>query len=148
MTIKIVLDTNIMVAALQNEGSVARAILRLCLNGQIQPLIGAALFAEYEDVLNRKLLFQGSKLNKQERDMVLNGFLSVCKWSEVFYAWRPNLPDEADNHLIELAIAGQADFIVTRNLKDLTRGELIFNQLQIVGPEYFLKMIRTPKESK
>ncbi|MBF5038429.1 putative toxin-antitoxin system toxin component, PIN family [Methylophilus sp. 13] len=147
MTFNIVLDTNIMVAALQNEGSVAREILRLCLQGQIQPLIGAALFAEYEDVLNRELLFQGSKLNQQERDMVLNGFLSVCKWSEVFYAWRPNLPDEADNHLIELAIAGQADFIVTRNLKDLTRGELIFNQLQIVGPEYFLKMIRPPKES-
>ncbi|MFQ6333536.1 hypothetical protein [Methylophilus sp. 3sh_L] len=46
MTFNIVLGTNIMVAALQNEGSVAREIMRLCLQGQIQPLIGAALFAE------------------------------------------------------------------------------------------------------
>jgi putative PIN family toxin of toxin-antitoxin system len=147
MLTTIVLDTNILVAALQNQGIVARTILRLCLNGEIQALIGAALFAEYEDVLNRDSLFENSKLNKQERDQVIDGFLSVCKWSEVFYAWRPNLPDEADNHLIELAIAGQASFIVTRNLKDLTKGELIFNQLQIVGPEHFLELIQNLKES-
>ena len=30
--------------------------------------------------------------------------MSRCRWVEVFYAWRPNLPDEADNHLIELAV--------------------------------------------
>lgn len=147
MLATIVLDTNILVAALQNQGSVARTILRLCLNGEIQTLIGAALFAEYEDVLSREPLFEKSKLNREERDQVINGFLSVCKWSEVFYAWRPNLPDEADNHLIELAIAGQASFIVTRNLKDLTRGELIFNQLQIVGPEHFLELLQNLKES-
>jgi predicted nucleic acid-binding protein len=36
----------------------------------------------------------------------------------VYHAWRPNLPDEADNHLLELAVAAQADAIVTRNLRD------------------------------
>lgn len=39
----------------------------------------------------------------------------------MFYAWRPNLPDEADKHLIELAVAAQADAIVTRNLRDVSR---------------------------
>jgi putative PIN family toxin of toxin-antitoxin system len=142
----IVIDTNILVAALQNQGGVARNILRLCLNGQVQAVIGAALFAEYEDVLNREALFEGSRFDKQERDNVLNGFLSVCKWCEVFYAWRPNLPDEADNHLIELAIAGRAAFIVTRNLRDLTKGELIFDHLQILSPEHFLEILNQNKE--
>ncbi len=146
--ISIVIDTNIIVAALQNKGGVARSILRLCLSGHLQAVMGAALFAEYEDVLSRDLLFKDSKLHKQERENVLNGFLSVCKWCEVFYAWRPNLPDEADNHLIELAIAGRADFIITRNLRDLTKGELIFDHLQIVGPEYFLEILNQYKESK
>ncbi|MFN7664382.1 MAG: PIN domain-containing protein, partial [Inhella sp.] len=46
-----------------------------------------------------------------------------------------NLPDEADNHLIELAVAGQASVIVSRNLRDLTRGELRFPGLQVLVPE-------------
>lgn len=144
--ISIVIDTNILVAALQNQGGTARNILRLCLSGQVQAVLGAALFAEYEDVLGRHRLFENSKLSLQEREQVLNGFLSVCKWCEVFYAWRPNLPDEADNHLIELAVAARAQFIVTRNLKDLTNGELIFEHLRVVSPERFLEIFDQNKE--
>ena len=137
--VTIVIDTNILVAALQREGNSARRILRLCLLGEYQAIIGAALFAEYDDVLSRDALFEKSVLNKLEREQVFNGFLSVCKWCEVFYAWRPNLPDEADNHLIELAIAGQAQAIITRNLRDLAQGELKFPNLQILNPEQFLQ---------
>ncbi len=144
--ITIVIDTNILVAALQKEGNSARKILRLCLSGECNAVIGAALFVEYEDVLNRDALFEKSILNKQEREQVFNGFLSVCKWCEVFYAWRPNLPDEADNHLLELAIAGQAEVIITRNLRDLSQGELKFPHLKILSPEAFLENFarRTP----
>lgn len=55
----------------------------------------------------------------------------------MYYIWRPNLPDEADNHLIELAVAGGADLIVTRNLRDIQRGELQFPPLRIISPEAF-----------
>ena len=77
------------------------------------------LFAECEDVLGRADLFAAFALSLKERNKVFDGFLSRCRWVEVFYAWRPNLPDEADNHLIELAVAAQADAIVTRNLRDV-----------------------------
>jgi hypothetical protein len=53
---------------------------------------------------------------------------------EVYYAWRPNLPDEAGNHLIELGVAAQAEAIVTGNLRDLARGELKFPALKILTP--------------
>ena len=59
----------------------------------------------------------------------------------IYFAWWPNLPDEADNHLVELAVAGGARFIVTRNLRDVARMELKFSELRIVGPEDFLKEI-------
>lgn len=52
-----------------------------------------------------------------------------------------NLPDEADNHLIELAVAGAAPFILTRNLCDLTRAELKFPGVQCLAPTTFLKEI-------
>ena len=68
-------------------------------------------------------------------------FLATCEWTRVYYVWRPNLPDEADNHLVELAVAGGANYIVTRNLRDLTRGEFSFPLLRMLSPEDFMKEI-------
>ena len=136
----VVLDTNILVAAMLRDGGRARAVLRACLNALYQPVIGPALLAEYEDVLGRIGLFAGSALSKKERNEVFDGFLNRCRWVEVFYAWRPNLPDEADNHLIELGVAAQADAIVTRNLRDVSRGELKFPSLRVVTPEQCLEI--------
>lgn len=56
-----------------------------------------------------------------------------------YYLWRPNLRDETDNHLVELAVAGGAMAIVTYNVRDLTAGELLFPSLRILTPVAFLK---------
>ena len=141
----VVLDTNILVAALLRGGGSARAALRACLNAHYQPVLGPALLAEYEDVLGRTDLFADSVLSAKERGEVLDGFLNRCQWVEVFYAWRPNLPDEADNHLIELAVAAQADAIVTRNLRDVSRGELKFPTLRVLTPEQCLEVFPCPR---
>ncbi|WP_289500777.1 PIN domain-containing protein [Gloeocapsopsis sp. IPPAS B-1203] len=62
-------------------------------------------------------------------------FMSVCEWMRIYYLWRPNLIDEADNHLIELAIAGNARIIVTHNTKDFKQAELSFPELLILKPD-------------
>ncbi len=95
---------------------------------------------EYEDVMGRSKLFARSPLTENERQDVFNGFLAVCRWTEVYFAWRPNLPDEADNHLIELAVAGRAAAVVTRNVRDLGRGELRFPRIRILTPEQCLEV--------
>ena len=125
-------------------GGSARRVLRACLRGNYQPVIGPALLAEYEDVLGRAPLFVDSVLSAEERSAALDGFLNQCRWVEVFYAWRPNLPDEADNHLIELALAAQASAIVTRNLRDVARGELKFPSLSVLTPEQCLEVFPCP----
>lgn len=140
----VVLDTNILVAALLRGGGSARAVLRACLTAQYEPVLGPALLAEYEDVLGRGGLFTDCVLSAKERGEVFDGFLNRCRWVEVFYAWRPNLPDEADNHLIELAVAAQADVIVTRNLRDVSRGELKFPALKVLAPEHCLEVFPCP----
>lgn len=140
----VVIDTNILVAALLRGGRSTRAVLRACLLGHYRPVVGPALLAEYEDLLGRDALFQHSVLTAAERGEVLDGLLRCCRWVEVFYAWRPNLPDEADNHLIELAVAAQADAIVTRNLRDLARGELKFPGLKLLTPEACLEVFPCP----
>lgn len=49
-------------------------------------------------------------------------------------AWRPNLVDEADYHLIELAIAAQAGALVTGNARHLRARELQFPGFRILDP--------------
>jgi predicted nucleic acid-binding protein len=109
--------------------------LRACLAGDLQPVFGAALLAEYEDVFSRADFWLKAVTPVDEREEIFDAFLSCCHWVEVFFAWRPNLPDEADNHLIELGLAAQAKVIVTRNLRDLKRGELKFPTLQVLTPK-------------
>ncbi len=53
-------------------------------------------------------------------------------------------PDECDNHLIELGVAAQAEAIVTRNLRDVSRGELKFPMLRVLTPEQFLQEYPCP----
>lgn len=135
---KIVIDTNVFVGACMGIGA-SRKVVEACLKERCIPLMGAALFAEYEDVLNRAPLFRNCRLGAQERNELLDIYLSYCEWTRVYYLWRPNLPDEADNHLVELAVAGAAQYIVTRNLRDLRAMELQFPGLKPVTPEDFLK---------
>lgn len=137
---RIVVDTNVLVGAYLGTGA-ANAVIAACLKRRCVPLMGNALFNEYEDVFNRGDLFNKCKLNRSERDELLDVFFARCEWTRVYYLWRPNLPDEADNHLVELAVAGGAEFIVTRNLRHLQNMQLRFPQLRIAAPATFLKKI-------
>jgi putative PIN family toxin of toxin-antitoxin system len=138
----IVLDTNVFVNALlsTHHGSRSRAVVRACITGQHEPLFGVALFREYEDALSRTALFARSRTSAAERTEVFGALLHRARWVEVYFAWRPNLMDEGDNHLIELAVAGGAEALVTRNIADFKRAELKFPGLAIVTPEQFLEV--------
>ena len=132
------MDTNVFVGACIGVGA-SNAVMRACLERKFVPLMGASLLAEYEAVLGRQALFTRSKLNPGERETLLDVFLALCEWTKVYYLRRPNLPDESDNHLIEVAVAGGAEFIVTRNLRDLQSTQMLFPALRVISPEEFLK---------
>ncbi len=104
--------------------------------------MGVAVLAEYEDVLGRADLFVRSRLDLAERDELLDIFLATCRWTRIYYGWRPNLRDEGDNHVVELAVAGGADYIVTRNIRDVAHMELLFPGLKVVFPENLLKEMK------
>jgi putative PIN family toxin of toxin-antitoxin system len=131
----IVVDTDVLVAALLGAGGASRRVLRGCLTRKFRPVMGTALFLEYESVMRRDALFRQCVLSASERDQLLDAFLKVCEWIRIYYLWRPNLRDEADNHVVELAVAAAAEVIVTRNVKDFRRAELKFPGLRILKPE-------------
>jgi len=138
---QIVVDTNVFVGACLGMGA-SSAVVAACIGGAHGPLMGTTLLTEYEDVLGRAALFRKSRLSANEREELLDIFLASCCWTRIFFGWRPNLRDESDNHLIELAVAGNARYVVTRNLRDLRHGELLFPEIKAVTPERFLKEVK------
>ncbi len=135
----VVIDTNVFVAGLRSGGGASREIIRLALTGKIKPIFGNALWLEYEDLLGRDIWTNST--SDSERRQVLSALIKVGQWVTVYYGWRPNLPDEADNHLIELAIAGGADVIITHNIRDIKRGELL-NSIKVQSPSDFLEIMK------
>lgn len=135
--VPLVVDTNVFVAGLRSEGGASRMVLRGCLEGRFQPLFGNALWLEYEEVLDRPLWTE--ETTDAQRRAVLAALARAGRWVVVYYGLRPNLPDEGDNHLIELAIAGGARAIVTHNVRDLGRGQLIWRDLKVLTPSRALE---------
>ena len=135
--ISLVIDTNVFVAGLRSAGGASRAVLRRALEGKFQPLFGNALWMEYQDLLGRPVW--GDATTPDERVAVLAALAKQGRWVTVYYGWRPNLPDEADNHLIELALAGGATAIVTHNLRDIEGGELLLGNLRVLTPAQCLE---------
>jgi predicted nucleic acid-binding protein len=101
--------------------------------------MGNALFSEYESVIQRSEILANCPLTSAEISAFLASFMSVSQWIYIYYLWRPNLKDEADNHLIELAVAGNAQIIATHNIKDFQNAELLFPNLSILKPEEIIR---------
>lgn len=139
MKCKIVIDTSIFVSAIIGPKGPSRELLRSCFNGDYGPLMGNALFNEYEDVRARSEILEECKLTPKEIETLSASFYSICEWIPIYYLWRPNLFDEKDNHVIELAVAGNAPIIATNNIRDFKNAELNFPELSILKPEEVLR---------
>lgn len=138
----IVLDTSVFTGALlRAKFGANRQLVRLILEDRFDSLMGDKLFLELESVLSRDELFADCPLEPDERRDLFAAFAARCHWVPVHYLWRPNLPDEGDNHLLELAVAGGADAIVTHNVRDFRRAELRFPEIEILTPVEFLKKV-------
>ena len=138
MTLVVVLDTNILVSAMMGTGPAHQA-MAACFKRQATPLVGSALLAEYESLLHRPELEPLYLLPPEKREALLDDFLALCRWQPIYFTWRPNLRDEADNHVLELALAGGAECVVTENIRDFQGGELRFPHLRVLPPKRWLE---------
>jgi len=140
LSMKVVIDTSVWISALITKESKARALLRLVFQAKLYPQMSEALFREYEEVMKRKKIQSLTPLSPLEQNELFEAYLSTCTWNEIYYMWRPNLKDENDNFLVELAVASGAEALITYNVKDFKNAELIFKHM-IATPEDFIKEI-------
>ncbi len=138
----ITLDTNIIYQALKSAGGASFYILQQVRERNIQIALSVPLFEKYEEVLKREKSLQDFGLDIEDIDKFLRFIAYVGKPNKTYFLFRPNLKDEKDNMVVEVAVTSQSDYLVTSDVKDFKDAELKFDQLKIVTPSEFAKIWR------
>jgi putative PIN family toxin of toxin-antitoxin system len=132
-----VIDTNVVIAAFRSSRGASFRLLELLGDFRWQPLISAPLILEYESVAKREAERLG--IEDWAVDAVIDRFCAQGRQTAIHFRWRPFLRDPDDEFILDLAVAGQADAIVTYNLRDFV-GATTFG-IQVVTPLAFLRTI-------
>jgi len=139
----ITLDTNVIYQALKSASGASHFILQLVRHRRIQIALSVPIYEEYQDVLKREKSLRDFGLATEDIDKFLRFIAYIGKPYKTFFLFRPNLKDEKDNMVLELAIVSQSKYLVTSNVKDFKSAELKFDWPIIVTPSEFAKIWRS-----
>jgi putative PIN family toxin of toxin-antitoxin system len=140
--LKIALDTSVVVAGLRTRLGAGNAVLRLAAEKRVRLLATPPLFLEYEDVLKRPEHRLVHGLTPLEIDEVLAELAALIEPVEVHFQWRPQTRDPNDEMVLEAAINGQADAVVTYNVSDFMEAGERF-EIAILRPAESLKRVKS-----
>ncbi len=138
----IVLDTNVIVAALRSKRGASNKLLSLVGTQKFEIHDSVALILEYEDVLQRYRTELG--LSQDDISDFIDALCSMAHHHKIYFLWRPTLSDVNDELILELAVTAQCEYIVTHNISDF-KGIDKFG-IQAITPREFLQIIREVKE--
>jgi predicted nucleic acid-binding protein len=119
--VRLVLDTDVMVAAIRSEAGASRRLLIAALRRQCTLVLSVPLAVEYEAVMTRPEHLAASGLTAGDVGELLDAVIAVAERVRLAFLWRPRLPDADDDMVLEAAINGQADRLVTFNLRHFAR---------------------------
>ncbi|MDX1964040.1 MAG: PIN domain-containing protein [Pirellulales bacterium] len=112
---KLVLYTNVLIAGLKSQLGASYKLLSSIDKGLFQVAVSVPLVFEYEAVAKRHSLLLGLTYN--DIDDIIDFICKIADRRSVFYFWRPQLLDPADEMILELAVTAKCDAIVTHNVK-------------------------------
>jgi len=113
---RIVIDTNVLIAALRSSRGASYRLLQLIDRGKFQVCISVPLVLEYE-AAGKNLVGQ-IPLNETDIDAVIDYICKVASHHEVYYLWRPFLKDPKDDMVLELGVTAACETMVTYNVTD------------------------------
>ncbi len=118
VVLRVVLDTSVLATALRSRRGASFVLLQAVRRGRLTPLATPSLFLEYEEVLKRPEQREVSGLSLADVDRVLGVLAVATEPVAVHLRWRPQLRDPDDELVLEAAVNGRADALVTYNVKD------------------------------
>jgi putative PIN family toxin of toxin-antitoxin system len=131
----VVVDTNVLVSGVLKPYSPAASILRMVVEGVIQPAYDLRILAEYREVLSRPKFNFGSEIVNPLLDQIEEeGFLISAS------PLKSPLPDPADEPFLEVAVTAAAAALITGNRRHFPRGSS--GAVKILSPSEFLEMFR------
>jgi putative PIN family toxin of toxin-antitoxin system len=117
---KLVLDTDAMVAAIRSDAGASRRLLQAVLERRpgLTLLVSVPLLIEYEAVMTRAEHLRVARLSVGDVAILLDAIAAAAEPVRLAYLWRPTLSDADDDMVLEAAVNGAADAIVTFNRRD------------------------------
>lgn len=139
---RLVLDTDVVVAALRSPAGASAELLRMLDEGRIVLLLSVALALEYESVclLAEHILAAGIK--RWEAESFVSSVVGLAEAVEIHYRWRPALRDPGDEMVLETAVNGRADALVTFNRRDFRNVPESFG-IDVFLPREALTLVRS-----
>lgn len=132
---RIIIDTNVLVAALRSRRGASHKLLMLLGSEKFAISVSVSLVLEYEDAAKR--LIGSTEWSERGIDDILDYICAVADHQPVYYLWRPFLKDAGDDMVLEAAVAAGCDFIVTYNKADFQLAERF--GLRVVTAKEFLE---------
>ena len=112
------MDTDAIVAAMRSPAGASAAIIRKARRGKIALLLSVPLAMEYEAVCVRPEHQLAAGLNEQEVRVFVDAVIAIAEPVKIDYLWRPQLRGPSDEMVLETAVKGRANLLVTFNLRD------------------------------
>lgn len=138
--IRVILDTNVLVAGLRSRRGASFALLRALRAGRYVAVASVPLFLEYEAVLKRDEQLLAWTGSSTAVDVFLDGLAALVEPVEAFFLWRPQLRDPADEMVLETALNGRAAAIVTFNTRDFVPARRF--GLAVIEPAEFSQQLK------
>ncbi|MEK7406467.1 MAG: putative toxin-antitoxin system toxin component, PIN family [Acidobacteriota bacterium] len=138
---RVVLDTDVVVAALRSPTGASAAILRAVRQGQATLLMSVPLAMEYEAVCRKAEHRLAAGLSDREVEVFVAALIALAEPVKIHFLWRPQLRDPNDEMVLEAAVNGRADALVSFNIGDFGTAPARFG-LEILLPREAIARIR------
>jgi putative PIN family toxin of toxin-antitoxin system len=139
--VRVVADTDVIVAAMRSPRGASAAILREVRRETVELLLSVPLAMEYEAVCLRPEHQMAAGLSEREVHIFVDAVIAMAQPIKIHFLWRPQLRDPSDEMVLETAVNGRADLLVTFNERDYGTVPSRFG-IEVMTPRRAVERIR------
>jgi len=116
--VRLVLDADAVIAAMRSPSGASAAIIRAVRQKKATLLLSVPLAIEYEAVCRTSRHREEAGLSSRQAEIFLDALIAMGEPVQTHFLWRPQLRDPNDEMVLEAAVNGRADALVTFNVRD------------------------------